>query len=344
MFSTNTSSSTTSTTTSNLGTPAKDNPLTLSALKTPNPNPNPLNPSTPTPAFSFGTTPATTTTNPTATTATTTTATTTTTTTNIKKEQEILTSLLGKPLSDILGTWSAELSATSALFHAKASQIARLDTQLLEQSDKIYRLVMECETLTAQQQSMEGVLGFVEGQQRTLDGELDAFEQKLDQLIKSSGTQQQQQQQQSTSTSHTQYQPLQVSPYSVGSAEEARGRTYDLADQLSQELATLGDQINEMVEYVNQSWKFTDTSSDAQSTTTTTTLDAAQKKPSATNPVDLITKILNEHFNSLQWMDSSLTVLQQRLAEVKRYSDLTSVENRVMGKMAGSTRPGMNKW
>jgi nuclear pore complex protein Nup62 len=53
------------------------------------------------------------------------------------KSAEIVTSLRGKTMEEILNEWQKELRSSVTLFHRKASEIAALDSKLLENSDKV---------------------------------------------------------------------------------------------------------------------------------------------------------------------------------------------------------------
>lgn len=171
----------------------------------------------------------------------------TATTTTIQPSQ-MLSNLRGKTMQEILNEWQSELQNSLAAFHRKATDIARIDTRLIENSEKICKLVTESNEIQSTQTNLLSTLDYIESQQQQLDKELDGFESKLQSVLATHPSAHLRQQQQ-------QQRHHMASPYSGLSADEEREKTFELAESLNLELTHLNRQINETIESVNQIWK-----------------------------------------------------------------------------------------
>lgn len=82
---------------------------------------------------------------------------------------EISSQLRGKSMQDLINMWSASLQHSMQDFHAKAALIANLDTQLLDQADKIYQVAVESKEISTEQANITRTLDYIESQQNQLD-------------------------------------------------------------------------------------------------------------------------------------------------------------------------------
>lgn len=217
---------------------------------------------------------------------------------------EVITSLRGKTMEEIINEWQNDLHTSMSLFHRKAAEIAKLDTKLVEHSDKIYKLVVDTQQLQSLQTHVSSTLDYMDSQQQQLDKELDSLEQKLIPLLSQKAAA-------SNLPSFGSQQPA--------TAEVMREQMYEMAESLSVELTDMSARVQEMVETVNRAWRGPESASRVEEET----------------PMDLITKILNEHFNNLQWIDVTTQQLSSRVAEVKRGVDQT---------VSDSSNLGRSKW
>ena len=219
-------------------------------------------------------------------------------------------------MEEMINEWQNELHASVSLFHRKAAEIAKLDTKLVEHSDQIYRLVVDTQQLQATQAHIASTLDYMDSQQQQLDKELDVLEGKLVPLLSQKAAAVG-----NVSAAYGSQQPA--------TAEAMREQMYETAESLTVELTDLSSRVQEMVETVNRAWRGPDASAAGGATA------AAED-----NPMDLITKILNEHFNNLQWIDTTTQQLSGRLADIKRAAD---VESAAVGGAAASINVG-RKW
>lgn len=79
-------------------------------------------------------------------------------------------------------------------------------------------------------------------------------------------------------------------------ADMEREHTYRLAEGIDAQLKRMAEDLREMIEHVN----------------------AANKVQDANDPMVQISKILNAHMDSLQWLDENTSLLQRKVDEVSR--------------------------
>lgn len=76
-------------------------------------------------------------------------------------------------------------------------------------------------------------------------------------------------------------------------ADIERERTYTMSESVHVQLMSLSDDLADMIDHIN----------------------AANKCADQTNPMVQISRILNAHMDSLQWVEESTSLLQKQLAE-----------------------------
>lgn len=87
-------------------------------------------------------------------------------------------------------------------------------------------------------------------------------------------------------------------------ADVEREHTYMLAESLDAQLKRMGQDLKEIIERLN----------------------ATNSKPDQNDPVQQVTKILNAHFMSLQWVDRNTANLQKRVEDISKQMNMEKRE------------------
>ncbi|KFB34747.1 AGAP010978-PA-like protein [Anopheles sinensis] len=99
--------------------------------------------------------------------------------------------------------------------------------------------------------------------------------------------------------------PLEQELSRIGQIDLERGQTYSMAETLDSQLKQMYEDLKEVIEHLNDANKYTDPN----------------------DPLVQIGKILNAHMNSLQWIDSSSTVITNRLEEINKMHETLRKDN-----------------
>uniref|UniRef100_A0A182IV95 Nucleoporin NSP1-like C-terminal domain-containing protein n=1 Tax=Anopheles atroparvus TaxID=41427 RepID=A0A182IV95_ANOAO len=99
--------------------------------------------------------------------------------------------------------------------------------------------------------------------------------------------------------------PLEQELSRIGQIDIERGQTYSMAETLDSQLKQMYEDLKEVIEHLNDANKYTDPN----------------------DPLVQIGKILNAHMNSLQWIDSSSTVITNRLEEINKMHETLRKDN-----------------
>ncbi|XP_053670057.1 nuclear pore glycoprotein p62 [Anopheles nili] len=99
--------------------------------------------------------------------------------------------------------------------------------------------------------------------------------------------------------------PLEQELSRIGQIDLERGQTYSMAETLDSQLKQMYEDLKEVIEHLNDANKYTDPN----------------------DPLVQIGKILNAHMNSLQWIESSTTVITNRLEEINKMHETLRKDN-----------------
>uniref|UniRef100_A0A182PZF2 Nucleoporin NSP1-like C-terminal domain-containing protein n=1 Tax=Anopheles farauti TaxID=69004 RepID=A0A182PZF2_9DIPT len=99
--------------------------------------------------------------------------------------------------------------------------------------------------------------------------------------------------------------PLEQELSRIGQIDLERGQTYSMAETLDSQLKQMYEDLKEVIEHLNDANKYTDPN----------------------DPLVQIGKILNAHMNSLQWIESSSTVITNRLEEINKMHETLRKDN-----------------
>lgn len=103
--------------------------------------------------------------------------------------------------------------------------------------------------------------------------------------------------------------PLEDSLSSVPTTDIERERTYQMAETLDAQLQRMSDDLREIIEHLNSSNRNQDES----------------------DPVVQISRVLNAHMDSLQWIDQTTAQVQKKLDAVSKLQDIRRKESERTG-------------
>ncbi|KAL0491319.1 nuclear pore complex protein NUP62 [Acrasis kona] len=169
----------------------------------------------------------------------------------------------------IIRNWNNELSEDVTEFRKYADQVSRWDRDLIENEEKIARLMKSIEFIEANQDDVDTQIGAIEEKQKKLNEALQTMEGEVQQAFNIS--------------------KLQL-------PDEERKNTYNLAENINKQLDGMSRSLKEMIETLNSSY------------------DNTLHKNTDTNN---IVKILNNHLNSLQWIDHKTGSLHQQILKAE---------------------------
>ncbi|KAI3651770.1 hypothetical protein MP228_003073 [Amoeboaphelidium protococcarum] len=218
---------------------------------------------------------------------------------------DVLTALKGKTISEILSEWQRTLYESSKTFHQRAQEISQLDAQLVNVTNQISKVVMESEQSNQKQQELIQGLDFIETQQNALDKELDRFEEKLVQLVEKTSQHQ-------GSAVQGRVAQFKLPNGHIVNADTAREKTYTTAENLSQDLFVINQQIEDAVSMLNKVYASGSGTSEDDT-------------GSGQDVIGVVTKVLNKHYNSLQWIDATVGQLNDKLSKLKKINDGTKL-------------------
>ena len=99
--------------------------------------------------------------------------------------------------------------------------------------------------------------------------------------------------------------PLEEELSKIPQVDVERGQTYLMAETLDSQLKQMSEDLKEVIEHLNEANKYSDPS----------------------DPIVQIGKILNAHMNSLQWIESSTSLISNRLDEIGKMHDIIRKDN-----------------
>ncbi|KAI9137685.1 Nsp1-like C-terminal region-domain-containing protein, partial [Paraphysoderma sedebokerense] len=202
-------------------------------------------------------------------------------------------------LEEILNKWTTELDSHVLQFHSLANSIQQTDLSLIQNGNLLSKLYNDYVNLSNLQSSIDQNLEFISSQQAELNEILDGYERNVEELISSSAA------------SGSGYAGLVNG--SNTSVDEEREKMYRLAENLNSELDELSRNLGEMVTEVNNVRAAKKPGSDKENGGD---VDGWEGE----DALSAITKILNAHLTSLQWIDSTSTSLTQKIKEVAKLS------------------------
>ncbi|KAJ2063564.1 FG-nucleoporin nsp1 [Coemansia sp. S146] len=216
--------------------------------------------------------------------------------------------LRGKTMEEIAHMWTSELTAQARAFHTQASTVSHWDRTLVQQGKRITELYDATMAVESEQAALDQSLEHMEGQQNTLQSLLDAYEGRVQDIVRNT-------------TTH----PASGKGAAM-SADEERDNVYSSAERLNMQLDELSRRVTTLVDDVNS---ISDTNAAAN--------DAEGQRGSApADPFDQIIQILNVHLTSLAWVDAQTAQLQDRVKNAQRvFQEVNAAQASIAGAYGG---------
>ncbi|KAJ2717180.1 FG-nucleoporin nsp1 [Coemansia spiralis] len=209
--------------------------------------------------------------------------------------------LRGKTLEEIAQMWTAELAVQTRAFHTQASTVGYWDRALVQQGKRITELYEATMGVESEQAALDQNLEHMEGQQSALQNLLDAYEGRVQDIVRKTTTR-----------------PAAGKGVAM-TADQERDHVYSSAERLNQQLDELARRLTGLVEDVNGVSAATAPAGDGP-------------RGAAADPFAQIVQILNAHLTSLEWVDTQTTQLQERLKTAQRvYQDVAAAQSSLSG-------------
>ena len=208
-------------------------------------------------------------------------------------------------MDDIITRWASDLTKYQKEFQSQAEKVASWDRQLVENSNaisKLYSKTFQAERDTAEIQKQ---LTAVESHQDELSQWLDRYEQEVDDLMS-----------------------RQINPQEgLQGPDQERERTYKIAEQVSERLGEVGQDLTSMIEEINAA-----SSTISKSSSANDPVSSHQALPrSSANPLiqlSQIVRVLNGHLSQLQQIDQGTAELQAKVSAAQRESQRLGARGR----------------
>jgi len=190
-------------------------------------------------------------------------------------------------LEEIVNSWNEELETQVAEFQRQSIEIAQWDQKIIKNGEKIVAFNERVLKIEALQSELDQNLAYVSAQQSELEGLLDGIDKELPALVAAT-----------TRNSLT------------TSVDLDRDRTFEMAEQVQNQVSELTTTLSQMVREVNSASE-----------------SSSNSVPDTSQPVVDIVQILNAHLDTLQWIDQQVDDLKKSTASVARLSDRALTEH-----------------
>ncbi|KAL5507999.1 NSP1 [Sanghuangporus vaninii] len=218
--------------------------------------------------------------------------------------------LRGKTIEEIVNKWSSELETNVREFNGLAGEIAVWDRALIDNGNTIAALLQHIMMAEREQSDIEQSLKHVEDQQKELASTLEVYEKAAGEIFDAQGGG--------------------LRALDVGPADAERDKHYTLAAELNTNLDDLSRSLLQMIESVN-----------SLSESENIGCDVSMSKGDA--PLEQIAQILSSHLESLQWIDSAVKEVENKVTDVERLVRDASVNgSRTGGGGSGSFKESAN--
>ena len=192
-----------------------------------------------------------------------------------------------KTIEEILTTWNEELENQVQEFQRQSVDLKEWDRKILSNAERVGKLNCRVSEMEQLQKGLEQGVNYVTMQQAELESLLDSIDRELPKMVGA----------------------LTKSPL-VGSDAD-RSKTFDLAESLQIQLNDVSSQLSRLVNHVN-------TSSNPKTSSTSS---------APVNPTTNVAQILNNHFETLQWIEEQVTILQKGTLETQRLCERANAEH-----------------
>ena len=193
--------------------------------------------------------------------------------------------LKNKTMEEILNRWSLDLDKSTTEFHKQSLLIQKHDMILLENGFKITELFNELQKSEGVSREIEMNLEYIEAQHSQIEQAVDGYENTIRGILRDN-----------QQASHRYF--FNVNNSGGGSQDEEREKSYILAEKMNISLDDMQNQLSSVVAQLNMS----------------------NISKSNGDQIDAITQILNEHLNSLEWLEKNAKEIGASLMDVEGIS------------------------
>lgn len=190
--------------------------------------------------------------------------------------------LRGKTIEEIVNKWSADLETHVREFNKLAGEVAVWDRTLVDNSNNLAALYSHVLAAEREQNDIDQSLDHIEQQQKDLSAILDTYEKSTEEILGGQGGS--------------------LRALDTGPADNERDKNYMLATELHTHLDDLSGSLMQMIDFVN--------------THTLSSGDA--KSQQGEDAMAKIAQILSSHLESLQWIDSAVREVENKIMEVEK--------------------------
>lgn len=211
-------------------------------------------------------------------------------------------SITNKNLDDLINKWTNQLSSASKVFKNYSEKIRSWDDVMVSSSEKITKLYsdsLECEN---KQNKIDQTLSYIEKQQEELDRLLTGYERQSESLLASS-------KQNGSSVTETTAASSQDSGAALTN-DQVREKSYKLAEILEMRLNSLGTNFSSLITEVNK----------VNDNFNRSLLTSNSKTQEEEGLLEDVLKLLNNHLESLNWVEESERGLRKQVDEMRKSS------------------------
>ncbi|KAH3666075.1 hypothetical protein OGAPHI_004264 [Ogataea philodendri] len=199
-------------------------------------------------------------------------------------------SIKNKTLEDLITKWTNQLSSSTKIFENYSDKINHWDQVLVTSSEKISKLYADSLTCDQKQSKVDQTLSYIEKQQEELDKLLDGYEKQSESLLASV-------QQVNTTNGNER----------VFTNDQIRENSYRLAESLENKLDSLGTNFSSLISEVNE----------VSDSFNRSLLSTSSKSLEEKTSLEDILKLLNNHLESLNWIEKNEGMLKEQIETLK---------------------------
>jgi hypothetical protein len=191
-------------------------------------------------------------------------------------------------VGEIISGWNVELEKQTARFRGYAKQIADWDKHILAASARQLELNTELKYVQSAQTRAKHELEILEVHQREVHTSLLSMEESVTAMFQQAGS--------AAGGSARGAAGAGALGGDAQGAAGARDQMYQAAEEISRQLVSMGQQLRDTIETLN---------------------DSRAREADPANPVSAAVSILNNQLSSLAWLDKQATAIERKLASVE---------------------------
>ncbi|GME70128.1 unnamed protein product [Ambrosiozyma monospora] len=210
-------------------------------------------------------------------------------------------SILNRNLEDLINKWTGQLSTSSKTFELYSEKINNWDQILVGSSDSIAKLYTDSTQCEQKQQKIDQNLSYIEKQQEELEKLLEGYEKQSETLLASV-------QQSGSKPSSNAIGVGSTGNEIVLTNDQVREKSYKLAEILELKLESLNTNFSSLISEVNV----------VSDSFNKSLLNSTTKNVEDEDVLEDVLKLLNNHMESLNWMEKEGAELREKTEELKK--------------------------